>query len=77
MVLQCLFWAYEDLLDMLFCVRRGKLPQTVNILSVWNGVVVHHLVGMYNPNIEVTDVSMTFSENIWAVGVCVKGKYRC
>jgi len=77
MVLQCLFWAYETLLDILFRVRRGELPQTVNVLSVWNGVFAHCLVGMCNANIEVTDVLMTFSENIWAVGICVKCKCRC
>jgi len=32
---------------------------------------------MYNLDIEVTDVLMTFSKNIWAVGICVKCKYRC
>jgi len=77
MVLQCLVRACEALLHILFRVRRGGLPQTANILSVWNGVFAHCLVGMCNPNIEVTDVPMTFSENIWAAGVCVKCKHRC
>ena len=40
-VLQCLFWACEAMLDVLFCVRRGELPQTANVLSVWHGVFVH------------------------------------
>jgi len=77
MLLQCLLWACEALLHILFHVRRGELPQTVNILSVGNGVFVHCLVGMCNPNIEVTDVPMTFSEIVWAAGICVKCKCRC